>query len=112
MWIGLHTTLEKKAYAALRMIELAKYLGSKATHYREEDAYESDLFLSYFPYGIAVEDGGSDSTFRDYNKTPIEVCHAVEFDKPRLYCMYLRGEYDLILPLCSLKKILESTREA
>lgn len=58
-----------------KTVELDTYLKDAPVQHREVEGYESDLFLSYFPNGVRILEGGIDSAF--HHVTPVEY-------KPRL----------------------------
>lgn len=57
-WIGEKTTLDKKACAAIHAVNLRNYLGAESRTHREEQAEESDEFLSIFQHNITYIEGG------------------------------------------------------
>ncbi|RWS11681.1 protein flightless-1-like protein [Dinothrombium tinctorium] len=57
-WIGAQTSLDKKACSAIHAVHLRNYLGAQCRTIREEQAQESDEFLSLFPDGIVYVEGG------------------------------------------------------
>lgn len=110
MWIGSESTVDKKAIAAIRAVELNAYVENKGVQHREEENQESELFLGYFPEGIATKEGGTDSNFRDYEKVPITVSHITKFDMARLYCVqwYSRESHSINMTLvCGMKLIVQ-----
>jgi len=62
-WLGQHTTLDEAGTAAYKTVELDTYLHDVPIQHREVEGYESPEFLSYFPEGIFVLDGGIESGF-------------------------------------------------
>lgn len=57
-WIGEKASLDKRACAAIHAVNLRNYLGAECRTAREEQADESDEFLSLFPGGITYIEGG------------------------------------------------------
>jgi hypothetical protein len=62
-WIGRHTTLDKKASAAMNALSLRGYLKTRRATHREEEGDESPDFLDLFGGAIIVADGGTDTGF-------------------------------------------------
>jgi gelsolin len=62
-WIGSQSTQDEYGTAAYKTVELDTYLDDAAVQHREVEGKESKLFLSYFPEGLIVMDGGADSGF-------------------------------------------------
>lgn len=61
-WIGKKSSQDEYATAAYKTVELDMFLSDAAVQHREVQAYESDLFKSYFPT-ITVMKGGIASGF-------------------------------------------------
>eukprot|EP01119_Soliformovum_irregulare_P022380 TRINITY_DN7649_c0_g1_i2.p1 TRINITY_DN7649_c0_g1~~TRINITY_DN7649_c0_g1_i2.p1 ORF type:complete len:1873 (+),score=505.77 TRINITY_DN7649_c0_g1_i2:264-5621(+) len=87
LWIGAGATADKYVVGAIRAVELNAMLENKGIQHREEEDQESEMFLGYFPYGVATMEGGTESNFRNYGTTPITVSHLPEYKPPRLYCV-------------------------
>jgi len=62
-WLGQNTTLDEAGTAAYKTVELDTYLHDAPIQHREVEGYESPMFLSYFPNGVFVLEGGVDSGF-------------------------------------------------
>ena len=62
-WIGKYSTQDEYGTAAYKTVELDTYLDDAAVQHREVQGKESKLFLSYFPKGITIMEGGADSGF-------------------------------------------------
>jgi gelsolin len=62
-WIGSNSSQDEYGTAAYKTVELDTYLDDKPVQHREVEGYESDLFLSYFPKGIMLMEGGAESGF-------------------------------------------------
>jgi len=62
-WLGQNTSQDEAGTAAYKTVELDTFLGDKPTQHREVEGYESPLFLSYFPDGVYVLEGGVESGF-------------------------------------------------
>jgi len=62
-WLGQNTSQDEAGTAAYKTVELDTYLGDRPIQHREVEGYESPLFLSYFPDGVYVLEGGVESGF-------------------------------------------------
>jgi gelsolin len=63
-WIGANSSQDEYGTAAYKTVELDTYLDDAPVQHREVEANESDLFLSYFPNGTSLLEGGADTGFR------------------------------------------------
>eukprot|EP01113_Clastostelium_recurvatum_P022583 TRINITY_DN269_c0_g1_i3.p1 TRINITY_DN269_c0_g1~~TRINITY_DN269_c0_g1_i3.p1 ORF type:complete len:375 (+),score=135.66 TRINITY_DN269_c0_g1_i3:126-1250(+) len=62
-WLGKFTSQDEYGTAAYKTVELDDHLHGLPVEYREVDGFESDRFLSLFPKGLRVLEGGIDSGF-------------------------------------------------
>ncbi|KAI3384768.1 hypothetical protein SNEBB_007005 [Seison nebaliae] len=62
-WLGEESSQDEHGTVAIKAVELDESLGGKPIQHREVMLYESDLFLSAFPNGVAYLDGGTASGF-------------------------------------------------
>lgn len=81
-WIGANSTQDEYGTAAYKTVELDTFLDDKPVQHREVEGYESELFLTYFPKGVTVLEGGADSGF--HHVKPEEY-------KPRLFHFSSKG---------------------
>jgi hypothetical protein len=80
-WLGKDSSQDEQGVAAYKTVEIDTKLGGKPVQHREVEAFESSLFMSYFPKGIQYLQGGVESGFRHVDPT--------KFD-PRLF--HLKGK--------------------
>jgi gelsolin len=98
-WIGANSTQDEYGTAAYKTVELDTYLEDKPVQHREVEANESDLFLSYFPNGMMLLEGGADTGF-----------HHVEPEKytPRLLHFSGQGKNVVVVEVPAAKTRLNS----
>lgn len=68
-WLGDSTTLDEAGTAVYKTIELDTYLKDVPVQHREVQGHESPLFLSYFPNGVRILEGGVASGFQHVSPT-------------------------------------------
>lgn len=98
-WIGSNSTQDEYGTAAYKTVELDTFLDDKAVQHRECERYESDLFMSYFPKGLTLLEGGAETGF-----------HHVEPDKytPRLMHFSGSGRKVIVNQVPAAKSRLQS----
>ena len=62
-WIGKYSTQDEYGTAAYKTVELDNYLDGAAIQHRQVDGHESPSFLSLFPEGLFLLEGGAASGF-------------------------------------------------
>ena len=62
-WLGSKTSQDESGTAAYKAVELDDFLGGAPIQYRQVDGFETELFNSYFPKGMIVQEGGIESGF-------------------------------------------------
>jgi len=93
-WLGTHTTQDEAGTAAYKTVELDDFLDGYPVEHREVEGHESDKFLSYFPAGIKILQGGIDSGF-----------HHVEAGTHRNRLLQIKGR----LNNCTSREVAIST---
>ncbi|KAL6062905.1 gelsolin-like protein 1 isoform X2 [Balamuthia mandrillaris] len=68
-WLGENTSIDEAGTAAYKTVELDTYLKDVPIQHREVQGHESELFLSYFPNGVRLLEGGVESGFRHVEPT-------------------------------------------
>lgn len=68
-WLGSETSQDEAGTAAYKTVELDDFLGQDPVQHREVEASESPLFMSYFPNGISLLEGGIDTGFKKVKPT-------------------------------------------
>jgi len=98
-WIGGHSTQDEYGTAAYKTVELDTYLDDKPIQHREVEGHESELFMSYFPKGIQLMEGGAESGFNH-----------VQPDKyvPRLMHFHGTGKNVIVTQVPACKSRLDS----
>lgn len=84
-WLGSETTQDEAGTAAYKTVELDTLLDDVPVQHREVEAFESQLFISYFPTGIRLLAGGVETGFNHV---------APETYQPRL--LHVRGTFKSI----------------
>jgi len=79
-WLGKFTTQDEAGTAAYKTVELDDHLHGAPIQHREVQGFESDLFLSYFPHGVRLLEGGANSGF-----------HHVKPEEYRPRLLHLKG---------------------
>lgn len=63
-WLGTYTSQDEAGTAAYKTVELDDYLGGLPVQYREIQGHESGRFMTHFPKGLRILDGGVDTGFK------------------------------------------------
>lgn len=80
-WLGKYTTQDEAGTAAYKTVELDDVLGGVPVQHREVQGHESQRFLSYFPHGIRILEGGVETGF-----------HHVKPEEYRPRLLHLKGK--------------------
>jgi len=62
-WLGKDSSQDERGVAAYKTVELDDLLHQEGVQHREKQGHESALFLSYFPKGLKIQEGGHSSGF-------------------------------------------------
>jgi len=91
-WLGDKSSQDERGGVAYKTVELDDQLGGKPVQHRETQGHESAEFLSLFPGGLRILDGGVDSAFKHVDPTAY---------KPRLF--HLKGKRNVRVQQVELK---------
>jgi len=80
-WLGTYTTQDEAGTAAYKTVELDDFLGGAPIQYREVQGFESQRFLSHFPNGLRILEGGKETGFKH-----------VEAAKYRTRLLHIKGK--------------------
>ena len=76
-WIGEYSTQDEYGTAAYKTVELDHKLEDGAIQHRETMGHESELFRSYFPSGMRLLEGGTETGFTHVEEevVPVRLFH-------------------------------------
>ena len=72
-WQGQDSSQDERGASAYRTVELDDYLGGTPVQHREVQGHESAKFLSYFPKGMQLLEGGIESGFNKVDRDAYKV---------------------------------------
>jgi len=89
-WLGKDSSQDERGVAAYKTVELDDLLHQQATQHREKQGHESAMFLSYFPKGFKIQEGGHASGFHHVDQPNY---------KPRLLEVQGSGRNTRVVPV-------------